>query len=261
MPNEHTQTIHRPRGARSQRALSPVLRIALLLGLVVHLAGFLIFKVTTKPLPKYEATDPYVVFVSPNDLAEDRELEETAVLLDSAPLFLPTQWNAVRNLAIPPVRQEKPLFADFEPQIELENELEPSYLASLQGDQVEQPQDLLTLPFLQVFEPLGRIWEPVPEIPESSPLALVRTVDSGRGLLAAEELRLPVDLGDAAGIFPEAPAAFYLRVGGSGRMLGAVVLAASSGNAAYDAAARSWLESAEVLARLPAGYLSVRIFP
>ena len=104
---------------RSQRLVSPLFRIGLLLGVAIHLAGFLIFRVTSNPLPDREEVGPFVEYVSAGSLAIDRELEEQAELFDSAPLFIPTRWNASHMTTYDVGDALQAAFSDFEPEVDL----------------------------------------------------------------------------------------------------------------------------------------------
>ena len=111
---------------------SPVLRLALLLGVAVHLIGFFVFRVASSSLPEREVASPFVQYVSMSDLASDLELEEQAALFDSAPLFIPTRWNAsqVDRPRVGGFVQNQ--FPAFEPEIHLLSALGPSNFAQEQ---------------------------------------------------------------------------------------------------------------------------------
>jgi len=124
---------------RSPEMISPLLRVSLLLGVALHLAGFLIFRVVSSPLPDRVATGPYVEYVSAGSLANDRELEELAALFDSAPLFIPTRWNASQVLLVDSKDKMQGQFPEFEPEIQLLTELQPSSFLVPQNIAVDKP--------------------------------------------------------------------------------------------------------------------------
>ena len=142
MANRDAST--RETSSHSQRMVSPVLRIALLLGIAVHLAGFLIFRVVSNPLPDREPAAAFVQFLSTGLMAGDADLEEKAILFDSAPLFIPTRWNASSRIftGIGVVDRQLP---DFEPAIDLTADLQPSTRVLADSDPVAEPIDLLAL--------------------------------------------------------------------------------------------------------------------
>ena len=102
---------------RSQKMISPLLQLALLLGVLFHLVGFLIFRVVSSPLPDRALSQPYVEYVSAGSLASDRELEEQLALFDSSPLFIPTRWNAAQVPSVDLGQTQRIRFPEFEPEI------------------------------------------------------------------------------------------------------------------------------------------------
>lgn len=255
-------TRQKSRGAEG--FLSPVLRWALLLGVAVHLAGFFAFRVTTEDLPKNEAGRPFVVFVTPEMIADDAALEERAVLLDSAPLFIPTRWNVGYDPR-PGVADPAPTrFDEFEPTIDLVAALRPEGLGELETLGVEVPADLLQDRFWQLFSMFGQYSRGRAVEAAASPAggrATVEIIESAvhsPGLWAAA---LPVEgdgtFGSVEGLVPPV---FYLRISGAGAVGGAA-LGRSSGDAAFDAAARAWLQRPATLAGLPEGYLAITVYP
>lgn len=67
-------------------------RLAILIGILVHLAGFLIFHIVTEAEIEPTKPSPFVSVASSSHAVE--ELVVLAALSDSEPLFLPTEWNA-----------------------------------------------------------------------------------------------------------------------------------------------------------------------
>lgn len=67
-------------------------RFAITVGIGVHLAGFLLFRVVAEPTPAPDAPAIYVSIASkgPDGFGSS----DAADLADSEPLFLPTRWNA-----------------------------------------------------------------------------------------------------------------------------------------------------------------------
>lgn len=73
---------------------SPLARVALVLGIGVHLAGFLLFRVVTDPVCAAETPKPFIVWNGPEGDSGNIIRREQALLLDSEALFLPTALNA-----------------------------------------------------------------------------------------------------------------------------------------------------------------------
>ncbi len=158
---------------RSQKMISPLLRVGLLLGVALHLAGFLIFRVVSSLLPDREATRPYVKYVSAGSLASDRELEEQAALFDSAPLFIPTRWNASQVISFDAGDTFRGQFPEFEPSVDLLDELEPSIFLVTQAVQVDEPLDFLESCFPRLFSVSAPLDAFGCALPDASPVGEV----------------------------------------------------------------------------------------
>ncbi|WPJ98002.1 hypothetical protein SH580_09825 [Coraliomargarita algicola] len=240
--------------SRSRQIVSPFLRISLLLGVCVHFAGFLVFHVTSTPLPTREEHRPFVQYVSPDTLLSGAELEEQAALFDSAPLFVPGRWNAAHNLN-PPSRERGLLrFPAYEPSIDFSSALVSKELLDGFSDSVAEPIDLLALRYWDLFRHFGQGEVTPQQLEATGRFAEVR-------LLNGEVLRvLPVGV-DLLSMQAIQPVSYYLRVEAGGRVLGRPTLSVSSGDAAFDVAAYSWLVEAGFPADLPAGFFEIRIYP
>jgi len=251
---------------QSNRLLSPLLRIALLVGVGLHLAGFLIFRIASGPLPQEDPPEPFVQFVSPSPEVDREGLYLSAALLDSAPLFVPTRWNTARDRERVPRLSEPIAFADFEPEIDLVAELRPEGLPDQRAGRIQAPEDLLDLDRFNVLQEFGRRALEVIPLENSKPVALVEPLNPAFPSVApetgdAETRTMTASLSGDPPRFTDEPAEFRLRVSGDGRLIGEVRLMSSSGNDAFDRAGRAWLEQAQTLEELSIGLLRVRLFP
>ena len=242
---------------RSQQVVSPLLRLALLLGVALHLAGFLCFRVISNSLPERAATRPFVQYVSADSLAHDAELEEQAALFDSAPLFMPTRWNASQISPVNLRDAARGQFPEFEPEINLLRELQPSSLLVACDLNVNAPIDLLASRFWRFFSGFAQSPDALVVLPDSLPVAEIWVLDDP----VAATLSLSADLSFTTAVPIARPVLYYLRVSAGGVLLGAPALGRSSGNEAFDAAAAEWLGRPVVRAQLPQGYLSITVFP
>jgi hypothetical protein len=240
------------------RAMSPVLLLALLVGVIVHLTGFLIFRVNTSQLPSRESQPALVQYVSAVSLAQDLALRELADLMDSAPLFIPTHWNAAQASIAVPIDPFSPIFPLFEPQIDLLGALKPEALDLALEQAVDSPADLLGMPFWQLFEGFATLAANPVALSEPKAFAEVLPISSA-GIDAPLYIRInPRELNTVGAL---GPAHYYLRMGGDGRLLGKPILYESSGSKTFDAAVAQWLQLDTSLGQLPAGYLSLRLYP
>lgn len=238
------------------RFLSPVLRGALLAGVLIHLAGFLLFKVTSNPLPTRDESGAFVRYLSAGSLAEDESLEEQAQLYDSAPLFIPTEWNAAQTLPLVLGDRIRQRFPDFEPAMDLQGALHSSNLPIGVIDLVEEPADLLKSRYWNFFELFGQSDAEVVMFPDATRVAEVFATGS---TAAPTTLECTFEFADTAPV--NQPAHFYIRVSGGGRSLGQPLTAESSGNPEFDQAALNWLVLPETIGQLSVGYLLIKVYP
>jgi len=238
----------------SQKMLSPVLRISLLLGVCVHLAGFLIFRVSSNPLPAREEAKSFVQFVSPEQLLSGAELEEQAALFDSAPLFIPSQWNAAHNLAAPRRERSMERFPLYQPEMNVAAELEPEGTSLGSNYAVNEAPDLLALRFWNLFRGLGQTEVEALDLEGVGIFAEVRLPD-GSVIL---DLQVDTDFVSSQAL---QPARYYIRVEAGGRLSGRPTLGVSSEDAEFDALIYDWLIESGMASRLESGYFEVFIYP
>lgn len=247
------------RSARS--AMSPLLRAALLFGVVIHLIGFFFVRMDSSPLPILAEDQPFVTFVSTDSFTGGSELEAHAVLQDSAPLFIPTVWNAAQSF--PPVL--RPVvggkFPEFEPDINLIAELRPADLEIDPAFNIEKPMEMLASRFWRLFKDFGQSGEVPQRFPDTSPIAEIVVVAGAGSAEAFELLTLPVEVEGRSAVSASAPVVYFLRVSGGFGVLGAPTLGQSSGHDSFDRAVLAWLQRPEVRAQLPAGYLEITVIP
>ena len=241
--------------SRSQRAVSPILRVSLLLGVAVHLVGFLIFRVSSNPLPSRVDPSAYVEYVSQGHLSEDAELQEKAMLFDSAPLFIPTQWNVAAQAFEGHLSTGNWTFDYIEPKINLDEELKPSVGLILDVDEVNEPMDLLASPHWSFFN--GFVGEPsaVPTLPEPQPFAEVLIVGgSDYQTILVEDLAYE-------GQRARGPVSYWMRLSAGLAVASEPLLDKSSGSRLFDESVLAWLKLPATQARLPDGYLSITGYP
>lgn len=242
-------------GRASGKLLSPFLWMALVGGLLVHIAGFLIFQIVTHSLPEKREAPPLLEYLSERAFSGEVELEEQAILFDSAPLFVPTRWSASYGL-FAERRTDSWAFPEYEPEIRLLEDLEPVALVVDSINGVREPEDLLDARYWDFFDGFSAGGEPAKPLPTSGPVAEIQVMHTSRLIKQSAPLSLEPGVRLA-----EQPALFYLRVDASGEQISQPRLAESSGVDAFDRAARQWLERSVMTANLPVGYLSVRVFP
>ena len=238
----------------SHKMLSPVLRISLLLGICLHLVGFLVFRVTSNPLPEREETMPFVQFVSPEVFLSGAELEEQAALFDSAPLFIPSQWNAAHNLVTPRRDRAMQRFPLYQPEMDVAAMLVPGGTSLGSSYAVDEAADLLATRFWDLFRGLERVDSEIVDLEGAGAFAEVRSLD-GRAIRSQ-----PAELNLVPSLVTQ-PVKYFLRVEAGGRMSGRPTVSVSSGDAEFDAATYDWLIESGLASRLEPGYFEIIIYP
>ncbi|MEM7790679.1 MAG: hypothetical protein AAF546_04690 [Verrucomicrobiota bacterium] len=246
---------------KKKENFSPVFAVILFLGVLVHLAGFLIFRVVSNPLPSRVDRRPLVEFVSTETLTGSAQFEERAALFDSAPLFLPTRWNAARSLSFPRAGYVPPGFAQFEPDIQLLEDLNVSALAALERTAIQTPMDLLNSRYWRFFEQFGEVPGPDFSFPDAQTFAVVEVVAGDAIAASSATGRFPVRLEAPIAVLPPEPAHLLVRLIGGGYLAGPPVLERSSGNVDFDLAVERWLRVSNLIGGLAEGYYRVKIFP
>lgn len=244
---------------RKSRDVAPMLRIALLLGVLVHVAGFFFFRVVSNPLPSRSDNSAYIALLPADQGDGEIELVEQASLFDSAPLFIPGKWSSASQVFPSGMTPDFRVFPDYEPSIELLEELKPMRLSLANTANVQEPIDLLNLRFWDLFDSFGEAETPVAELGNGKSVAAIRILAGDGDVSPNVDLRYEIELETES--FGIRPAVYYLAMSAPGLPLDAPVLRQSSGSDDLDAVVLEWLLRPATLARLPAGYLEIRFFP
>ena len=248
-------------GTQGSRHISPLLRLALLLGVLVHLAGFFFFRVISNPLPTRAEESAYITLISKETEGGKAELIEQASLFDSAPLFIPGEWSTASGVFSSRTVQDMHMqvFPDYEPEIELLDEVRPVRMSLPRVAALERPSDLLDLRFWDLFAYFGEKEIQI-EAPDPWTSVAVITVLSGGGDYPEQsEVLLEIETGLEE--FGQRPVAIVLNMTAPGLPIGAPVLKQSSGSEVLDSEVLGWLGRPGTLAKLPAGLLEIRVFP
>ena len=241
---------------RPRKRISWLLRVGLCAAIILHIVVFILFQMDSDYLPNRESSKPYVTFVSEDSFAKEAELEEYASLFDSAPLFIPTRWNVTQLVEVGFETVYLGQFSEFEPSIELLNELRPNGLLMADNYRVDKPVDLLASRFWRFFEGFGRTTETIAAFEKAMPVAEVSLI----GQSQSPAITLKVDLEPAASFSIPRPVSYTIRMSGNGLVWGYPTLVETSGNETFDQSVYRWLQRPDILAQLPAGYLLIRVF-
>ena len=248
-------------GHRFRLPLTPTVVCILILGVIVHLAGYLGIASFSSPMDPVPEVEGFVSFPQPVDDQVSPLLAEQALLFDSAPLFLPTAFNYVGQQELRDVTDPTlgPLFADFQPELRLGKLTYDATALFKERVRYEDKDDFLELPNWEFFRDFTRgASEVQPVYPRDGFIRVVR-------LPSGEEIRsFAVQAGDLAGLADItgnwSPFSFQVLVGGTG-ILGAPLLAGNSGFPEVHDLWRTWLGSSAFLATLESGYYRIEIGP
>jgi len=74
-------------------APTPIAWIAIVVGVFVHFVGFFLFKIKVPGFSDFKSPEAYVSYVTLDADDEHRDLRDQALLSDSLPLFLPSEFD------------------------------------------------------------------------------------------------------------------------------------------------------------------------
>jgi len=236
---------------------SPLAKTALLLGLGVHLMGFLLFRVSPETESAVQQTDAFVTYAGNNTTGSGAIVREQALLFDSEPLFIPTDWNVAR-VGKPPA-----------PTPDVTSELEGWNVAEslASGDALakagayataavpRKPVELLWKSGEELLQAYGRQNTARGNLEPRQALAIVRKVETGGAVHEAilrgegykqlsEQLWQPVQM------------SAYVDISG---LVGEPLLRTSSGNDAIDALLLEWAAGQRFWSTLAPGYYMLSI--
>ena len=176
------------------------------------------------------------------------------MLFDSAPLFIPTRWNAAQEIFEVRHAAARGHFPDFEPEIDLLTTLKSSGLPVPAKVPVVDPIDLLASSYWDFFEGFGSSDTPVAQFPDSQSVVVV-------SVAGGESLPLQIEANGFEAPPLANPVICFMRVDSVACERGAPILGRSSGSDSFDRAVMSWLKLPDVVAQLPIGYLEVTVYP
>lgn len=189
------------------RRMSLFLKVALGTAICLHVLVLLLFRVSSSTLQDREPLKPYITFVSEKSFAKNVELEEYSILFDSAPLFIPTHWNASQSVKVDFENMSMGPFAEFEPNIKLLEQLQPNSLLVAENYNVNEPYDLLASRFWRFFENFGQSTSIVSAFEKTTPVAEISVIGNSQNPTAM----LEVDLESAAAFSITRPVSYTIR--------------------------------------------------
>ena len=227
-------------------------------GILIHLAVFLVIRIEGPGDPAHRDEPPPVRYVGSPGGRDSPVLQQQAALFDSAPLFMPTQWNLVSEMSdVASLREATEIFGRFPPALRL-----PAYEPPLPGP--GSVQEIIPGPLLPdgprfYLARFGReASSPVYAASEGPGVRVEKLSGPQRGHLQGSPLPEPL-----SALAPSAfwgPARFYLHLSG-GIPVGRALLIQSSGFPEWDEALHSFLGSLAFYRLLDDGYYRLSVFP
>lgn len=235
-------------------------KVAMLLlagGIALHVIFFVAIPLKHTPPKPIPEQRPFVRVVSA-EAAEvvAQALQEQSLLLDSAPLFLPTRLNHSQTPVSLPIPDPSPLFKDYAPRITLNADtlLPPSPLESEAVETLRQTAEdsLLATELTAPFQ----IWQEPPPLPIRPAVGVCEIRDAGTG-----ELLLLLQWPESILSHPVAgelrqPAQFQLVVQHRSHAAQPLVIR-GTGSENLDLLLVQFLQRPEIAAQLPNGYYTV----
>jgi hypothetical protein len=251
------------KGDRSNRfqyrsLFTPTVLILLLMGVSLHIFGFLGIEVFWGPLSEPELPGSFIQLEPMGQSMEGRAEQEFALLNDSAPLFIPTRWNYLSRseFAGYTLPENEPLFRRFPSRVR-----EDPYQYEI-TDHFPEPDPrgvdaMLDFETTRFFEGIGQkdsgSWALEPRRAYFSILSLNRGEISLSGTIDASALS-PVLESDWK------PLEILFVVDSLG-VAGRPYTVVSSGNEEVDATILQWFLESRPWAELGAGYYRLKIGP
>lgn len=235
---------------------SPLGRVALVLGIGVHLAGFLLFRVVSEPAEAHEQPRPFIIWNGPEQQDESMIRLEQWLLLDSEALFLPTALNARgENDAL---RMLSPGAALLETELNLPVTANLPLSAEGAGQEPLSAEGLLARYARDGVTTYGQSKPPRPA-ETSGRVARVEVRDASTGRVVGE---FTLDTGESILPVPSEPEAleYILYRAGAGNIGSLLPLSSAAGGEAGKAWARQ-IERAEWEGSLPQGYYRIIVSP
>lgn len=240
------------------KGLRALALLAVSLALGAHFGVFYFLGIRA-PIPRQpELQILQVAYTGTTEAATDPLFREQAILLDSAPLFMPTRWNLASEMSrVASLQQATEVFAPFEPLLFLPEAFPPEPWQDSESAEAKPPP--LPQGSAFVLSPLGRT-SPVtfPGSSGSPTVEVVRLSSDTISPVRSIPLPLPLDSGLPPGLWT--PARFYLQLI-AGFRVGPPLLVQSTGFSDWDAALKDYLGSLDFHHILEPGYYQISVFP
>lgn len=236
---------------------TPWAKLILVLGVLVHLAAFALFRVTNDPQLPSVAVDSHFQFANASELRANPIIEEQVLLYDPEPLFLPTRWNASpqfidSNLSLV---SDSP-FTRFEPELLLKKEdLKKRQWKTKSADRISKPSDTLLIQNDELFSSFGQTAVPLNALPQRAAVLTVYDFERSERILSVALDTLPGIEGELEQIGE------FLVVIDTMGLVGTPLVERNTGNGDLDNALRAFISEFPAIKRLKQGYYRITMGP
>lgn len=234
---------------------NPIAVWAVLLGVLVHLAGFFAFSIDIPPNNQVTVPPPDLIYTS-GDGPLNELIQEQSALLDFEPLFLPTEHNASVYLEMSDLVERTEPFSRLPPRLLVSEENFQSPQRAMPAP-LEQPEEMLERDTAGSFGAFGQLSSTQEALnPRSGSIEIYR--DGAIQPIAIEQLQISVveeAVNNLSGILE-----WRVAVGEIG-LVGQPLLIRGSGLESVDAAAATFLLEAAPQWGLTPGYYRVVMGP
>lgn len=239
---------------------SPWAKAVLVMGVMVHLLGFLFFGIITDVSLESPPVDAFVQFTGETNRSGHLLFREQAMLFDSEPIFLPTQWNVTSRLVDSLRTIEAP--NPFDP-FKAERLLSREQHTAQRWNSEEVVEEITAVSVLyfensQIFSSFGQLNRSVTPLPIRAASLEIRDLAGNRSVYSGsiEELSgLPVEEGELWSFLE-----LTVIVDSLGQV-GEPLIAQSTGKRELDEFLKSYLERILPEKNLNSGYFRVIFGP
>ncbi|MEX0321129.1 MAG: hypothetical protein AB3N63_03160 [Puniceicoccaceae bacterium] len=240
------------------RRSSSIAYASILGGIMIHLAVFTVIRVQG-PAEREQFKQPAEIHFMGN-LDEDAkpEILQQAALLDSAPLFMPTQWNPVSEMSeVASLRGATELFAAFPAELQLPSSVPPAP-GTYANSNFSADYPLPAGPAF-VLSRMGQVRPNQQRLPSPGSTVVIEQLDSASATANPKTI-LPAELQQQAPPALWTPVSFYFQLS-DGWPAGLPVLAQSSGFPDWDDSLQSYVSTLGFYRNLADGYYRLSVFP
>lgn len=237
---------------------SSIAYASILGGILVHIAVFTVIRIQG-PAERQQFEKPAEIqFMGNLDEDAKPEILQQAALLDSAPLFMPTQWNPVSEMSeVASLRGATELFAAFPADLKLPDS-SPARPGTYAGAVAPTGYPMPSGPAF-VLSRMGQKRPQQQELRSPGSTVVVEQLDS---TLSIDNPRtvLPAEIQDQEPPALWTPVSFYFQLS-DGWPTGLPVLAQSSGFPDWDDSLQSYVGTLAFYRNLADGYYRLSVFP